>query len=184
MGLDEDRYEHIDILIKAPTEGDSWFDRIFDLVTSFCSDEGECTCGMESMGGSSGTLDQCYDHMRISEKWVQDVRTDDLKLILFWMNEFGFPTAEVAEAYERLHKEAYWHDDFEERYSNLPDDEDEEFELDPEVAPYFSDTPIRDTVLSHLQHYQHCNCLADSGECCQPGCPCKEIDNWMNEGGQ
>lgn len=141
----EDRYEHIDILIKTPVEGDSWFDRIFDLVTSECQgtpyneetdeDGDPCTCGMESMGGSSGTLDQCYEHMRITEKWAQDVLTDDLKLILEafdhapWIDGFG--TSEmnrVQEAYERLRKAAYWHDDFNEWVANLPDEEDNDDE--------------------------------------------------------
>lgn len=133
MELNEDRYEHIDILVKLPAEGDSWFDRLHDLLTENCDsvedengDWSPCSCGMESMGGSSGTLDQCYDYMRISEKWAQDVLTDDLKLLLFWANENGFPTTEVAEAYERLHKAAYWHDDFNEWLDNIPDEDEEE----------------------------------------------------------
>lgn len=174
MELSEDRYEHIDILIKTPAEGDAWFDRLFDFITSFCTDdpEEECRCGMESMGGSAGTLDQCYDHMRITEKWANDVQTDDLKLILFWINEHGFPTAEVEEAYNRLHKAAYWHDDFNEWVANIPDDEEEEFELDPEFEPYFSNEPLPSPILSHLEHYQTCNCLADSATCCREGCWC------------
>lgn len=183
MGLEEDRYEHIDILIKSPAEGDPWYDRIFDFITSFCEPIGErdeegnvegCTCGMESMGGSIGTLDQCYDHMRITEKWAIDVRADDLKYILAVVKDRPGMVGDLGNVYDRLHAAAYWHDDFNERYSNLSDDEEEEFELDPEVAPYFSDEPLPATVLGHLEHYQHCNCLGDSGVCCQDGCWCQE----------
>jgi hypothetical protein len=148
----EDRYEHIDILIKSPAGEESWFDRLFDFITSFCSDEGECTCGMESMGGSGGTLDQCYEHMRITEKWAQDVLADDLKLAL---HRLSADTGMDDEAYDRLRKAAYWHDDFNERYSNLEDDEEEE---------------------THLEHYSYCNCLADSAECCREGCWCKNVE--------
>lgn len=125
----EDRYEHIDILVKKPAEGDSWFDRIFDLISETCDsveDENgewsECSCGMQSMGGSEGTLDQCYEHMRLTETWAQDVRAEDLKILLDFADDSFKDTVQ----YERLRKAAYWHDDFNEWVANLPDDEEED----------------------------------------------------------
>lgn len=28
-------------------------------------------------------------------------------------------------------------------------------------------------MLSHLEHYQQCNCLDESSTCCRPQCPCQ-----------
>lgn len=174
MELNEDRYEHIDMIIKTPApDGESWFDKLFDLITSYCNAEEDdvCTCGLESMGGSGGTLEQCWDHSRISEKWAIDVLADDLKYVLEHFERANFKAED--EILERLRAAAYWHDDFEERYSNLDDDE-EEFELDPEFEPYFSNEPLPPAVTTHLEHWQQCNCLADSAVCCRERCWCKD----------
>lgn len=78
-----DRYEHIDMILKSRPEGPSWFDLLFDFIAQDCQggggdciveedDESDCdnhdheevlpcTCGMESMGGTQGTLQQCFD---------------------------------------------------------------------------------------------------------------------------
>lgn len=57
-------YEAIQIVIEHKEGADSWFDKISDLIAGECGDGGnECTCGLESMGGSSGTLEQCFDSM-------------------------------------------------------------------------------------------------------------------------
>jgi hypothetical protein len=128
----EDRYEHLEILIKSPDGDESWFDRISELIESYCEPIGEadedgnyegCTCGMESMGGGSGTLDQCYDRMRVTEKWANDVQADDLKKALEYLDTLD--DFRGAEFYERLRKAAYWHDDFNEWLANLPDEEEE-----------------------------------------------------------
>lgn len=131
----ESRYETIDIIVRAPEEGDSWFDRLFDLITKDCverpedaDDDWECPCGLVSMGGSGGTLDQCYDHQRISEKWAFDVEAADLKFFLSLVTSHFALNEEEDEIYQRLHKAAYWHDDFNEWVNSLPDDEDEEEE--------------------------------------------------------
>lgn len=184
---EEERFEAIHLIIKAPKtdkENDSWFDRIFDLVTSYCTSEeaDECECGMESMGGSGGTLEQCYDYERLTEKWAMDVEANDLKVALSIFDSPENDWFKETPQYERLRKAAYWHDDFNEWVANLPDDEELEeleeadFILDPEVAPYFSDEPLSSPMLSHLEHYQTCNCLADSGTCCREGCWCWEDD--------
>lgn len=79
---DEDRYEQISLIVKERMDGESWFDIIFDYIAGDCEggggdcliaedDESDCddhehdkiipcSCGMESLGGTSGTLDQCY----------------------------------------------------------------------------------------------------------------------------
>jgi len=33
-------------------------------------------------------------------------------------------------------------------------------------------------ALTHLEHYQHCNCLADSAICCQLACSCHDEAGW------
>lgn len=176
MELNEDRYEHLDMIIKSPApDGEPWFDKIFDLITSFCNaEEDVCTCGLESMGGGGGTLDQCYDHARITDKWAIDVEAADLKWLLSKLEGIELINDEEFKSISRLREAAYWHDDFNERYSNLDDDDDEEFELDPEVAPYFSDEPLPPAVTTHLEHWQQCNCLADSAVCCRERCWCKD----------
>jgi len=65
--MENDRYEAISLIVKQREDGQSWFDCLYDLVTKDCKsdpelDENTCTCGMETMGGMSGTLEQCYDH--------------------------------------------------------------------------------------------------------------------------
>lgn len=79
----DDRFEHLDMIIKSKPEGPSWFDILSDYISQDCQgsggdciiEEGDysdcddhehtelfpCTCGMESMGGTAGTLQQCYD---------------------------------------------------------------------------------------------------------------------------
>jgi hypothetical protein len=62
---ENERYETVELVIKSRSDGRSWFDVIYDLVTEECQgdgDEKECTCGLQTMGGSGGTLEQCYDY--------------------------------------------------------------------------------------------------------------------------
>lgn len=64
--MNEGRYEAIEMVIKCREDGIEWSDYLFDLITENCqgdpeSEENICTCGMESMGGMSGTLEQCYE---------------------------------------------------------------------------------------------------------------------------
>jgi len=70
----EEKFEHVDLIVKCRADGVAWFDVIHDYITQDCDsvrleddEEGfeqwtPCSCGMESMGGMSGTLQQCYDH--------------------------------------------------------------------------------------------------------------------------
>lgn len=71
---EEDQYEHIELIVKARPDGESWFDVIHDYLTQDCDsvrleddEEGfeqwsPCHCGMEHMSGMGGTLKQCYNH--------------------------------------------------------------------------------------------------------------------------
>ena len=81
---EEDRYENINMLLKTPApDGSSWFDYLEEIISKDCQGSGgdcivepgddsdcddhdhtelfPCTCGMVSMGGTQGTLQQCYD---------------------------------------------------------------------------------------------------------------------------
>lgn len=80
----EDRYEAFEIIIKAREDGVSWFDIFTDMITETCQGTTEpdedgnyegCTCGMESAGGMTGTLDQCYRWTMpdiSDEEWERD----------------------------------------------------------------------------------------------------------------
>jgi hypothetical protein len=144
---EEEKFEVINITVKAPVDGESWFDRIMDFITADCQggDEGGCTCGLETMGGMTGTLEQCYEHERLTENWAFDVQAEDLKIALAFTDDEFKDTVQ----YERLRKAAYWHDDFNEWLANIPEEEEEE---------------------THLEHYTYCNCLADSATCCREIC--------------
>lgn len=140
---EEERYESLELIVKCCQDGEYWFDVISELISGNCEGGGgecitddedsdcddheheeilQCTCGLESMGGCVGTLEQCYDSQRISEKWAT-VQTEDLKDILRLVFPVIFDTTaddtkwyntspESRESYERLRKEAYWHDEF------------------------------------------------------------------------
>jgi len=130
----EPKYEVINILVKLPAEGDSWYDRIFDLITSTCeevdwdnvAEDYECPCGMQSMGGYVGTLDGCYDHERLSEKWAFDVEAQDLKDVLAIIDTLPHVANILGETYTRLHKAAYWHEEFQAWVDSLDDEEEDE----------------------------------------------------------
>lgn len=132
MADNEDRYETVDFIVKARTDGTTWFDVIFDLITANCegdpeSEENTCTCGLESMGGSSGTLDQCYRHIGIADDLVGPVNKDDLLLILNTLNPNELNhSPEVIEAYKRLYKECTWWDETLERWANEEEEDGEE----------------------------------------------------------
>lgn len=79
--MKEDRYEAFEIIIKSRDDGLSWFDIFVDMVTETCQGTSEpdengnyegCTCGMESAGGMTGTLAQCYKWIMPDEDWDED----------------------------------------------------------------------------------------------------------------
>lgn len=125
--MSEDRYEAFEIIIKARPDGKSWFDIFFDLVTDECegdpeSEENTCTCGLESAGGTTGTLDQCYRAQGIADDIVGPVDKADLLRILSLVE----PVLEEDQAaYDRLYKECTWWDDVQDSYEDENGEEDE-----------------------------------------------------------
>jgi hypothetical protein len=98
--MKNDRYEAFSIIIKSREDGQSWFDIFVDLVTETCEGGGgdcilteeemldednfncdnhehtaviECTCGMESAAGWTGTLSQCYKRLMPDEEWDEEL---------------------------------------------------------------------------------------------------------------
>lgn len=91
--MNEDRYEALELVIKIREDGTSWFDIITDLISENCEggggecitdDEEEdcdfheheevipCTCGLESAGGMTGTLAQCFKWLMPDEDWEDE----------------------------------------------------------------------------------------------------------------
>lgn len=92
----EDRYEALELIIKVREDGVSWFDIITDLISEDCEGGGgdcivedhncddndgddceydeviPCTCGLESAGGMTGTLSQCFKWLMPDEEWEDD----------------------------------------------------------------------------------------------------------------
>lgn len=56
-----DKYEAIDLILEVRPDGERWADILFAYVTQDCQETEDvpCTCGLESMGAMSGTLEQC-----------------------------------------------------------------------------------------------------------------------------
>lgn len=129
--MNEDRYESLDMIIKVREDGVSWFDMIHDLITEHCqgdpeSEENTCTCGLESMGGSTGTLDQCYRHQGIADDLVGPVNKEDLLLVLdFFARSSHLKTLGEYEAAKRLRNECTWWEDTQARWA---EEEDEDVE--------------------------------------------------------
>lgn len=103
-------------------------DTLFDLIEEWlpeCAGDGECTCGMVSMGGTQGSEDACWKHLGTHDSiaWVDPA---DLKKILNLVANAVVLENEEIEAYDRLYKEAVWYDEFETWLENIPDDEDDE----------------------------------------------------------
>ncbi len=119
----EEKWEHFDIIVRRPAEGDSWFDRIFDLITEDCEEapdptpEGwSCKCGLESMGGTQGTLQQCYDHI---ENVGHGLKLIDLARAIYLMSE-GLE----GQNHQRVIEWAKYEISFEESLSESESDED------------------------------------------------------------
>ena len=123
--MSEDRYESLELIIKAREDGQTWFDIIMEIVSGDCNGE-ECTCGLESAGGSSGTLDQCFRHLGIADDLVGPVEKEDLMTILSYINECPSPPSTVWQAYKKLLKECTWWDDVQASLENDNDEEEDE----------------------------------------------------------
>lgn len=130
---DEDRYEVLELIVKTRTreDGQTWFDIIHDFITQDCDsvelEDGEwsaCSCGMESMGGMTGTLDQCFAWSTNVGQGLQPI--DLARTLIFLANPDSAPyvvPAERAKILDWAQKEV----DFEKYFENREweDDEDE-----------------------------------------------------------
>lgn len=95
--MEEIRYEAITLIVKSRADGKPWFEIFEEMIAGDCEGGGgdcimepgedsdcadhdheeiiQCTCGLESMGGMSGTLDQCYRWTMpdiSDEEWERD----------------------------------------------------------------------------------------------------------------
>lgn len=136
----EDRYEHIELIVKSRPDGEDWFDVIHDYITKDCDsvpvrleddEEGfeqwtPCHCGMESMSGMSGTLQQCYDH---STSLGQGVQPIDVARALVALSDYKFDTYNInptAKAVAWARKEIEFEKYFENREWEKEEDESPE----------------------------------------------------------
>lgn len=118
--IKEDRYEHIELIVKTRSGNVSWFDSIFDFITQDCQgttdEEGDsCTCGMEYMSGAGGTLQQCYDHQTNLGQGVQPI--DVARLIIFLSSPTDAPYVPPADR-SKILTWAFSEVEFEERFEN------------------------------------------------------------------
>jgi hypothetical protein len=140
----EDRYESIEMILKCRADGESWFDVLFDFITETCegdpeSEENTCTCGMQSFGGSGGTLDQCYRQQGIADDLVGPVNKADL---LRALENFTPTNEEDQKIYDRLYNECTWWDATLERWAAEEIAEEEElisFENKEEAIKWLKD---------------------------------------------
>lgn len=157
----EDRYEAIHLIIKSRPDGKAWFDVLFDLITEPCegtdSDEDDCTCGLASMGGSGGTLQQCYDYTTTVGHGLQPI---DLAKVILFLNrpldaDYVIPEirnkvldwAEKEVAFEAYFENREWENEEDEE----EDGSDTDYILPEEFEPYFSNESIPDDVLNILK---------------------------------
>lgn len=131
--MEEDRYEAFEIIIKARQDGQSWFDVFVDQVTETCEgglqpdgSEASCTCGMESAGGMTGTLDQCYKWTGIDDDKVTVDKADLLKLLRNPYVIIAAQEPDIAEVADRLMKECTSWDDFLASIEDYEDDEEDD----------------------------------------------------------
>ena len=105
---EEDRYEHIELIVKARPDGQNWFDVIHDFITKDCDsvqleddEEGfeqwsPCHCGMEHMSGMiGGTLQQCYDNTTNLGQGLQPI--DVARVIIFFSDVARAPYVDWAD---------------------------------------------------------------------------------------
>lgn len=132
--MSEERYETVELIVQARTDGQSWFDIIFDLIAGDCegspgeelpdgsfTDGDPCTCGLESMGGGGGTLEQCYERGTTVGSGLQPI---DLARVIIDLNERRYNYGDPA--FEKVIEWAHHEVEFEAFFDNIKDDEDEQ----------------------------------------------------------
>lgn len=142
MEAEEDRYEHIELIVKTRFDGEAWFDVLHDYITKDCQGSGgdcvtededsdcddhehtelfPCTCGMEHMSGMGGTLQQCFDY---SASVSKDLKYIDLAHAIVSLTNYSYNslgTHEEQIAAERVIKAINWAHreiEFEERWND------------------------------------------------------------------
>lgn len=127
LNPEEDRYEGIELILKSRADGISWFDVISDYITQDCDsvqleddEEGfeqwsPCSCGMEYMGGSGGTLDQCYKWSTNLGQGLQPI--DVARVVVFLANAARAPYADAA-LRAKVISWAHYEIEFEEHFEN------------------------------------------------------------------
>ena len=127
---EEQKYEVIQFVAKTPrADGQSWFDWLFDLTTEVCegtdSDEDDCTCGMETMSGSRGTLEQCYDWTTTVGNRLQPIHL--ARVIVHMAEKLDYANIAVSEDVQDVVSWARREIEFEEKWDNwTPEDEEDE----------------------------------------------------------
>lgn len=122
----QDKYESIQMILKSRLDRKPWFDILFDYITENCegdpdSEENTCTCGLESMGGSSGTLQQCFDHQTSVGQGLQPI---NLARAIVALNERRYGDDSTSKAIEWAQHEI----EFEEGWVEFEESWDEEEE--------------------------------------------------------
>lgn len=166
---EEPRYESFDIIIKAREDGGSWFDVFVDMVTENCEGDLEtgdgCTCGLESAGGTTGTLDQCYRYQGIAEDIVDRVNKADLLLVLDYLELTQYHNDDaVYEAAGRLRKDCIW---------DVPAFSDDDYEVD-EFGESIVDEVDWDAIINEAWE--------EAGDGWQSNYDPDEDNNWSAEG--
>lgn len=135
----ENRYEGIELILKSRTDGESWFDYLFDLLTVDCegdpeSEENTCTCGLEHMSGSGGTYDEVMAWTTTVGHKLQpiDLARAIIHLTKHNFNSLGTHEEQIAadcviKAIKWAHKEIEFEEYFENReWENEEENEDEQ----------------------------------------------------------
>lgn len=128
----EDHYETVEMVLKSREDGVSWFDYFFDLITENCegdpeSEENDCTCGLETMGGSGGTLEQCYEYGQNLAAGISPIMVAQTIMSL-WESRYGDPDT-TDKVIEWARKEIEFEDWFENRLWEEEEDDEVEQEI-------------------------------------------------------
>ena len=117
--MTEDRYETLEMILKSREDGRSWFDVLLDYIAQDChgSETDLCTCSLQHMGGSGGTIEQCWKWLGVDDDKVT-VDKNDLLVVLA-----ACERRKCLDTHGRLVKECTWWEDW---LASHPEDEDKE----------------------------------------------------------
>jgi hypothetical protein len=131
---EEARYEIIELTVKAREDGESWFEVLHDYITQDCQgtpydeetdeDGDPCTCGLEMMSSSGGTLEQCYAWSTSLGRGVQPIHV--ARALVHMHKKLSDASIGVSEDTYDIVKWAESEIEFEEKWDNWTPEEDEE----------------------------------------------------------